>query len=351
MIVSKRTKILILAEFNDKEEFLRDPEYREIIESFGDDVEFDFAQDTNPKKFDDISNYVLYMETNGPEWITPDAEVLEKVADADVLLVGMSGVSTKIIDVGKKLKFIGAMRSGFENVNKKYAESKGIVVRNCPGRLSDPVADMTMAMIVCETRGILRGNLVTNHGVWNKFDSYDDTTNRPMSSLKVGLVGFGMIGKKLARRLCACESTVYGYDPYTPAEVFNQEHVTKFESLEEMIPKCDVICMMARLTEQTRGMFGEKQFALMKPTAIFCNTARAGLVDEDAMVRALQEKRIRGACLDTYAQEPLPADHPLLQMNNVTLMPHRAGVTPGMGQFSMRLMFKTLRKFLNGEPV
>lgn len=346
-----KTKILVLAEFGDKSQFMEDAEYRALIEGFGDDAEFDFAQDTNPKQFDDLSKYVLYMETNGPEWVTPDAEVLEKVVDADVLLVGMSGVSSKIIDAGKKLKFIGAMRSGFENVNKEYAESKGIVVRNCPGRLADPVADMTIAMIISETRGILRGNLVTNHGRWNKMDIYDDTTNRPMSCLKVGLVGFGMIGQKIAARLNACDTEVYGYDLYTSESIFAANHVKKFDSLEEMIPLCDVICMMARLTEQTRGMFGAKEFALMKPTAIFCNTARAGLVDEEEMVKALEEKRIRGACLDTYATEPLPLDHPLLKMNNVTLMPHRAGVTPGIGQFSMRMMFKTLRKFLDGEAV
>lgn len=347
----KKTKILVLAEFFDKSDFWTDPEYHEMISSFGDDVEFDFAQDLNPKQFDDISKYVLYMETNGPEWITPSPEVLEKVADADVLLVGMSGVSSKIIDAGKNLKFIGAMRSGFENVNKAYAESKGITVRNCPGRLANPVADMTLAMMISETRGILRGNLVTNHGQWHKMDIYDDTTNRPMSSLKVGLVGYGMIGRKLAARLRACESEVLAYDPYTPQSVFDGDGVKKYETLEEMIPKCDIICMMARLTEDTRGMFGKQQFALMKPTAIFCNTARAGLVDEASLVEALETKKIRGACLDTYSQEPLPEDHPLLRMNNVTLMPHRAGVTPGMGQQSMKMMFKTLRNFLNGEKV
>lgn len=349
--MEKKTKILIVNDFGDVSQYWTDPEYQELIAGFGNDVEFAFAQDTNSTRFPEISNYVLYMETNGPEWITPDPEILEKVADADVLLVGIGGVSTKIIDAGKHLKFIGAMRSGFENVNKAYAESKGIVVRNCPGRLADPVADMTLAMIVCESRGIIRGNLTGSHGVWNKMDCYDDTTNRPLSALKVGLVGYGMIGRKLARRLQACDATVYAYDPYTPAEAFTAEHVTRFDTMEEMLPKCDVVCMMARLTEDTRGMFGEAQFRLMKPTAIFCNTARAGLVDEDALVRALQEKRIRGACLDTYSQEPLPQDHPLLKMQNVTLMPHRAGVTPGMGQLSMRMMFRTLRRFLNGEEV
>lgn len=346
-----KMKILVLADYYDKSEYWMNPEYVEIIKSLGDDVEFDYAQDTNWKSCADLSEYVLKMETLGPEWITPDAEVMEKITYADVLLVGINGVSKAIIDAGKKLRFIGAMRSGFENVNKEYAESKNIVVRNCPGRLANPVADMTLALIISEVRGIIRGNLTTNKGHWEKMDIYDDTTNRPLSMLKIGMVGFGMIGQKLAARLNACESTVYAYDPFTSKEKFEECNVIKFETMEEMLPLCDVVVIMARLTDETRGLFDASKFGLMKQTAIFVNTARAGLVDEEALVNALHTKKIRGAALDVYSAEPLPLNHPLLQMNNVTLMPHRAGVTPSIGQQSMKMMFKTLRKFLDGEPV
>lgn len=345
-----KIKILVLAEFMPKEEFLTNPEYMELIKSFGEDADFDFADDTNPKRCSDLSEYVLKMEQEGPEWTVPDAEVLEKIKDADVLLVGMSGVPAKMIDAGKKLKFIGAMRSGFENINVQHAEKKGIVVRNCPGRLAEPVADMTLAMIISETRGIIRGNLTTNHGEWNKMDIFEDVTNRPMCLLKTGVIGLGLIGQSLAKRLIACGSNVMAYDPYANVELFSELGVKNVD-MDHLIKNSDIVVMMARLTDETRGMFGAKQFAMMKPTAIFVNTARAGLVDEDALVDALQSGKIRGAALDVYSQEPLPKDHPLLQMNNVTLMPHRAGVTSGIGPNSMRLMLETVRKYLDRQRI
>ena len=167
----------------------------------------------------------------------------------------------------------------------------------------------------------------------------------------IEFIGFGMIGHKLAQRLNACGSRVLAYDPYTTKEALDACNVEKVDDLDTLLKSCDIVSMMARLTDETKHMMGEKQFAMMKPTAIFVNTARPGLVDEDAMVRALQNGTIRGAALDVYNEEPLPLDHPLLKMNNVTLMPHRAGVTPGIGQQSMRMMMKTLRKYLDGQPV
>lgn len=343
-----KTKILVITDFQPIETYHTDPEYLELLSGMGSEVEFEFVADPTPKQFADPSAYVLKMETEGPEWITPDPAIMEKLPEADVLLVSLACVTEQMLEAGKKLKFVGAMRSGLENINVEAAKKRNIHVASCPGRLSDPVADMTLALILCETRGILRGNLVGTGGEWHKQDVYMDSSNRPLCMLKVGLVGFGAIGGKLAKRLIACDSTVYAYDPYTPEHVFQAAGVKKVE-LNTLLQTCDVVVMMARLTKETEKLIGREQFAMMKPTAIFVNTARAGLVDEAALIEALQKKTIRGAALDVYSAEPLPRNSPLLEMRNVTLMPHRAGVTPGMGQLSMRLMLKQLKAFLAQE--
>ena len=346
----KKTKILVLSLFFGNDYFETNEEFREVFSSLGDDVEFIYAHDGNADRVGDVSAYVLKVEREGVNWITIDPEVREKLPEAEVLLVSNSCVTAEMMDLAPNLKFIGSMRSGVENVDVQAAEARGIQVRCIPGRLADAVADMTLAMIVCETRGVIRGNLTSSHGEWNKRDIYDDTTNRPIAFLKIGIIGFGFIGQCLAKRLRACGATLLAYDPYQKEEVFAACEVRK-TGLEELLQTCDVVCMMAKLTPDTKNLMGREQFALMKPTAVFVNTARAGLVDEAALIEALETKKIRGAALDVYSQEPLPKDHPLLKMNNVTLMPHRAGVTSGNHQNSMRLMFRILRRYLDGEPV
>ena len=145
-----------------------------------------------------------------------------------------------------------------------------------------------------------------------------------------------------------CE--VVAYEQITPEEVIISDGVTPV-SYEELCRTCDVISLHARLVPETRKMFGKKQFDMMKRNAIFINTARAGLMDEEALVEALEKGRIRGAGLDVYTVEPLPLTSKLLQMDNVTLMPHSAGITSDIVKNSIKIILPEIERFLNGEAL
>ena len=316
-------------------------------------MELDFARDTNMEKWEIPAEYILKIETQGPEgWIVPDKEVMDKIGSADIMVIHGSAVTREMLEKGKNLKAIFCLRSGVEAINLKAATELGISVSNCPSRLAEPVTDMAIAFMVSECRGIIRGNLIATKGEWAQQDIYRDRTNAPLCNLIIGIIGYGGIGKTLARKLVkGFGSTVLAFDPFSTKDIMEKDGVVWCETMEEILKKSDIVSMQARLTDETRNMFGEAQFKLMKPTALFINTARAGLVDEGALVKALQNGVIRGAGLDVYSQEPLPKDHPFLKMNNVTLMPHRAGVTSTIVMNTLRLLMPEVERFTKGEKL
>jgi D-3-phosphoglycerate dehydrogenase len=310
----------------------------------------EYAKDTLPVRYGNFEEFVQKMEREGPEWIEPDPEVLEKIADADILLTEWGGVSSQVIEAGKKLKLIATIRSGRENINMPFARARGIEVSVSPSRLAEPVADMTVALMLSEVRGIVRRNLRANGGEWVE-EKYDDASHATLCNLKIGLVGYGGIARTVAKRLIrgfGCE--VVAYELITPPEVIEADSV-KQVSLEELCRTADIISVHARLVPETENMIGRAQFALMKPNAILINTARAGLVDEDALIEALETKKIRGAGLDVYRVEPLPLDSKLLKMDNVTLMPHSAGITGDIVKNGLNIITTELERFLTGEPL
>lgn len=339
-------KVLIVLDSSPVEEFKRETQVQEILATLGPEAEITFIQDTLMDE--DDYGYVERMEKEGPEWIEPQKEVMEVLPETEILLVHWHCVNKKMIDAGKNLKFIGVMRSGLEHINVEYAEKKGIVVKNNPGRLANSVADLALAFMLDETRGITRRNLRLGNRELIENDKYDDFSSRPMCMLKVGLVGFGMIAREVTKRVQACGSKVYSYDPFCKDEVFEAMHVER-ATLDELLEKCDIISMHVRLTKDTKNLIGKEQFEKMKSNAIFVNTARAGLVDEEALIWALKEKKIRGAGLDVFVEEPPRADHPLLQMDNVTATPHIGGVFNGMLTLSLDMIVKTLKEYLEEQ--
>lgn len=314
-------------------------------------LELVYVADHNHERMENPKEYNLKMEKEGPEWITPEPEVMEQIKDADILMTSFCGVTRAMLEAGKNLKLVFMMRSGWENCNVKAAKELGIPVCNCPSRLAEPVADLTVAMMICECRGILRGNRDILNGEWNQNDIYNDTTNAALCNLRVGLYGYGGIGRAIAKRLIkGFGAEVVAYDEYCTPEQMMADGV-KPVSLDELLSTSDIVSIHLRLVEATKNIIGKEAFAKMKPTAIFCNTARAGLVDQQALCEALQSKKIRGAVLDVFWDEPVPKDSPFLKMNNVTMTPHRAGVTTDIVPNTYNLMIQDLRRFWAGEPL
>jgi D-3-phosphoglycerate dehydrogenase len=285
----------------------------------------------------------LAIENGGPDAVTLPPELSENVADVDIVSVQFTPINRRFIEAATQLKVIGVLRGGTENIAVEYATRRGIAVLNTPGRNARAVAECAMGMILAEIRNIARAHACLRAGQWRR--SFPNSDAIPeLCGKTVGLVGYGAVGRLVAGYLQAFGSRIIAFDPYCQGDPAPAELV----DLPTLMRESDVISIHARLTAETQHLVGERELRLMKPTAVLVNTARSGLVDEQALVRALQEKRIMGAALDVFDVEPLPPDHPLLTLDNVTIAPHLAGSTIDAFRNSPRMMAEHLRRMLTG---
>lgn len=294
-----------------------------LAEKYGAEVKYVKVQ-KGIKNQDEFMEMFLKMEKNGPDVIEErEEELLEEVKDADILISHISAVSTEVLDSAEHLEAVCIIRSGVENVNVENATKRGIKVVNAPGRLAVPVSEFTVGLMISEMKNIARSHQRMQAGDFTDGFS-NDKYSVNLKGKNVGLVGCGMVGSRVAKVMKAFEANVLIYDPYMADEKIKEMGYTPV-SLNELCKNADVISVHFRLTPETEGLIGAEQFALMKPGCFLINTARAGLVDEKAMMDALVNKKIAGAGLDVFHQEPLPEGHPLLSMDNVTITGHLAG--------------------------
>lgn len=279
------------------------------------------------------------VESRGCEAVEPPDYVYALAKDADIIATQFCTITRQLIDNCPKLKVIGVLRAGCENVNVEYASKRGIVVLNTPGRNADAVADFTVGMMIAEARNIAKGHAALKNGNWVR--QYSNSDSIPdMCGKTVGLIGFGQIGRKVAKRLSGFDMTICCYDPY----------VTEFPegveclSLEEIMSISDFISIHVRSSKKTEKLISIDMIAKMKPTAYLINTSRPSIVDENALIDALKHKRIAGAALDVFSIEPPGINHPLVRLDNVTLTPHMAGGTKDAFYNSPKKMAAELRK-------
>lgn len=324
------------------------PDAQAILDRLRDlDAEIVYVEDQKGWTRSQFTEYASKVEKVGPEEFEPNPELLEQVVDADVVLANFAPVGKAVIDSGKKLKLIGVTRSGAENVNIEAAKEAGVHVAVAPGRLVEPVSDYTIGMMIAESRNIARMN-IQDHG-W-----LGDAPNvgyiKSLKGQTIGIIGFGIIGRRVAEKLRAFGCNIVAYDPFLPDEVFEQEGARKVE-LDELMEVSDFVSVHARLTKDTEGLVSAEMIAKMKPHAFFVNTARAGLVDMDALVEALAAHKIGGAALDVFTEEPIPEGHPILALDNVTLTPHRAGNCSNLAALSLDIIVSDVERLLKGEPL
>lgn len=300
--------------------------------------------------YDHVKNQELMQATEkyGAEGLEADEELLKRVKDVDILIVHMAIINKKVIDAAKNLKVLGVMRGGLDNINVKYAKEKGITIVNSATRGADAVADYTVGMMLAETRNIVRGSMALHNGEWMTIpENYADSHN--FNRRTIGIIGYGHIGIRVAERLSGFKPRILIHDPYLSDEQIIAKGGTPV-SLETLLAESTIVTIHLRYSEQTHHYFDAKKFAMMRKDAFFINTARAGLVDEDALVDVLSCKAIAGAALDVYSKEPLPMDHPLLKLSNVTLMPHMAGTTSDAIEISVELIAEEMKLYLEGKP-
>jgi len=252
--------------------------------------------------------------------------LIEVVKDADGLLVTLNvePVTRRVIEAAPKLKVIARHGVGYDNVDVKAATERGIVVTIAPVNI-ETVADMTFALLLCLARKICQADWYVKSKKWTVRDPFlfmgVDVWGKTL-----GIIGSGRIGRAVARRAKAFGMRVIYYDIYRN-EVAEKELGVEYRPLEELLRESDFVTIHVPLTKETHHMIGEKELKMMKPTAILINTARGPVIDTNALVKALKEGWIAGAALDVFEQEPLPLDHPLLELDNVILTPHIASNT------------------------
>ncbi len=298
---------------------------------------------TKTKK--EVDQRRLNVELHGPEAEAPAAGASEAIKDAGILIVHFCPVPRSLIEAGRRLKVIGVARAGYENIDVEAATEHNIPVVHIVGRNDTTVAEFALGLMLVEMRHIARAHCAISQGHW--FEITDPLSCFELGSKTIGLVGFGAVGCILAQRLAGFEARLLVYDPYVPAEMV-REAGCEASSLDELLQQSDVVSLHARLTPETRGLIGQRELALMKPTAYLINTARAWLVDEEALLEALQKERIAGAALDVFWQEPVPTDSPWLELDNITLTSHLAGTTRDAFIKSVKLVTQAALDCLNG---
>lgn len=263
----------------------------------------------------------IKLEHEGSEAVELPEEFLENLDQYEIIITQFAPIGKKVIDMAKNLKILGVLRAGTENVCVKYAQSKGIKVFNTMGRSNISVSEFTIGMILQESRNIARANKSLKEGIWRK-NFPNGTLPLSIKSSTIGLIGFGSIGKEVAKRLQVFGCNIIVYDKY-------QKEFDGFKNVEKdyLLEHSDIISMHARLTEETKNLIDYKDFDKMKSSAIVINTARSGLINEEALIDALKEKKIASAAVDVFDVEPLPKEHPFTKLDNITITSHIAGST------------------------
>ncbi len=254
--------------------------------------------------------------------LKPDA-LKEVIKDYDALVVrSATKVTSEIIQAAKKLKVVGRAGVGLDNVDLEAATQKGIIVMNTPAGNTISTAEHTFSMILALSRNIPQANASTKKGEWkrSKFMGVE------VYGKTLGIVGFGRIGSEVAKRALSFGMKILAYDPFLSAEVAESIGV-EIAELKKVLQEADYITVHTPLTDETRHMISDKEFALMKKGVRVINCARGGIIDEAALVKALKELKVAGAAMDVFENEPLCAENELLKLDNVILTPHLGAST------------------------
>lgn len=248
------------------------------------------------------------------------AELRPLVRDMDGYIAGLDEVDASVIRAANRLRVIARYGAGVDQVDIGSATERGIVVTNTPGTNSVAVAELTIALMLSLARDIIIANAAVKRGEWPTLDGIG------MQGRTMGLIGFGWVGREVARRLKGFGCRVLAFDPYVGTEIAD-EYGVRLVSLEALLPDADFVSLHAPATHETVGMVDEIFLSRMKKGAFLINTARGELVDEPALIRALESGHVQGAALDCFSQEPPAKDNPLFGFSQVIVTPHTAAHT------------------------
>ncbi|MEM2918891.1 MAG: hydroxyacid dehydrogenase [Candidatus Altiarchaeota archaeon] len=270
-------------------------------------------------------------------------ELLKKIENFDAIVVRSGTKVTRDVIEKSKLKVIGRAGVGLDNIDLKAAYEKGIVILNSPEAATSSVAELVFGSLICLLRGILKADKSVREGKWErtKFMGYS------LKGKTIGIIGFGNIGKDVAKKAKAFGMKILAYDPKLNKKDAENEGVKKV-SLDELIENSDIVTLHVPLTEETKNLLDKEKIGKMKNSAVLLNFSRGEVVDEYALFEALSSGKIRGAALDVFKEEP-PKDSPLLKLENVVLTPHLGASTYEAQEEASLTIIEKIRQFFTGK--
>ena len=271
------------------------------------------------KPFELLEQKGYQLVTNPYGRILTQDEMIKEIADVDGIIVGIDPLNAEVLKYAKKLKVISKYGVGTDNIDIEYAKNHNTHVTITKGANSEAVADYAVALMLAVARKIVyidKGCRTLN---WKKVNSMG------MYGKTLGLVGMGSIGKNVVKRAKGFSMNILAYDVFNDEE-FAASNNVEYASLEKLLKESDFISIHLPLNDKTRYIIGEKELAMMKETAVLVNTARGGLIDENALYKVLKENKIWGAGVDVFEQEP-PSNEGLLTLDNIVIGSHCAAST------------------------
>ncbi len=277
-----------------------------------------------------------------------DEELERHISDADVLLVGRRSIDDRLLDLAPNVRFIQKSNAGYDMIDIEALKRRGVIMANNAGGNSTPVAEYTVMMMLALLKRLVPSVEATRSGRWprGEFSGSGD-----LEGSHVGIIGFGAIGQAVAARLQGFGAIQRYYARHrVPVEVEERLHVTHASSLQELLTGSSIVTVHASLNAQNARFLGDAEFAMMPEGALFINAARGGLVDEGALVRALQSGHLGGAAVDVYDKEE-PGHNPLYDLPNVLVTPHSGASSRLAPARSLGIVLQNIAAFAEGRPL
>ncbi len=288
---------------------------------------------------------VEFFYPHGPVMPTKVSEILRR--SYGVIVTSATAVTNEQLDEARGLKIIAKCGGAPSNIDVFHAEKCGIAVSCVLGANTSSIAEYTVMLIIAGLRRFDLHLATVRNGAWRTANSL---LGRDLRDATVGIVGLGAIGKEVVKRLLPFKCKILAYSPHADKN-FTAKNFRFVDSIDEMLPLCDVVSIHCKVTEATKGLFDREKFSLMKPGSLFINTARGALVDEAALADALKNGPLAAAAVDVFGTEPPSADNSLLSCPNVILTPHSSGWTKEALMRECMGAIESVLAIFKGDPI
>ncbi|MCS3783580.1 phosphoglycerate dehydrogenase [Salinibacter ruber] len=272
-----------------------------------------------------------------------EEELLEWVDDVDGVICGDDRFTERVLKAASDLKVISKWGTGIDSIDQEACRRYGVAVFNTPDAFSEPVADTVMGYVLCFARNLPWMDAAMKNGIWKKIDGF------ALRESTLGVIGVGDVGKTVVQRAEAFGMRVLGNDRVEIPSSFLEVHDVEMMGRQKLLDESDFVSLNTDLNETSRHLIDATALNQMKSEAVLVNASRGPVVDEEALIDALNTGNIRGAALDVFEQEPLPETSPLRKMENVMLAPHNANSSPEAWEHVHRNTISNLIKELTGE--